>query len=238
MKLGTIILHSRVDDVVPFADSLEVISNSGLPSESLIAVGTEHRLADEESLAKMLEAVEEASPLEPELKMMLETTARLSPLRPPAIAHQFGVPRRFGIRTLFLITAMYAILFGVLRAFEATPLIFAFIALFFTVVALGQMLLFKGKRPRRASVIVGACFLSCWALVSLLVDSDPAPPIALGSKLVLFLLFVSLLGALLGCISGSLISGVFLVLDKLGHLRDKPKTRDEMAGARLIPALP
>ena len=115
--------------------------------------------------------------------------------------------------------------FGLLRAFEATPLIFAFVALFFTVVGLGQMLLFKGKRPRRASVIVGACFLSCWALVSLLVDSDPAPPIALGSKLVLFLLFVSLLGALLGCISGSLISGVFLVLDKLGHLRDKPKDK-------------
>ena len=65
VKSGAAILHSRLDDVVPFADSEELVRNSGLPSESLIEVGMEHRLADSESLAKMLEAVEEASPLEP-----------------------------------------------------------------------------------------------------------------------------------------------------------------------------
>jgi hypothetical protein len=61
VKPGTIILHSQADEVVPFADSEELVRNSGLPSESLIAVGTEHRLVDEESLKKMLEAVERAS---------------------------------------------------------------------------------------------------------------------------------------------------------------------------------
>jgi len=55
---GTIILHSEAADVVPFADSAELVSNSSLSSESLISIGTEHRLADEESLQKMLEAVE------------------------------------------------------------------------------------------------------------------------------------------------------------------------------------
>jgi alpha-beta hydrolase superfamily lysophospholipase len=60
VKPGTNILHSRADEVVPFADSEELVRNSGLPSEALIAVGTEHRLADEESLAKMLEACERA----------------------------------------------------------------------------------------------------------------------------------------------------------------------------------
>lgn len=58
MKPGTIILHSNADEVVPFADSVELVRNSGLPSELLIAVGTEHRLADEGSLGKMVEAVE------------------------------------------------------------------------------------------------------------------------------------------------------------------------------------
>ena len=48
------------DDVVPFANSEELVSSSGLPSESLIEVGAEHRLADEESLKKMVEAVEKA----------------------------------------------------------------------------------------------------------------------------------------------------------------------------------
>ena len=58
VKPGTIILHSQADDVVPFADSVELVRNSGLPSDSLIEVGTEHRLADEESLGEMLEAVD------------------------------------------------------------------------------------------------------------------------------------------------------------------------------------
>ena len=61
VKPGTVILHSGADDVVPFADSGDLVRNSGLPPESLIVVGYEHRLADPESLAKMLQAVERAS---------------------------------------------------------------------------------------------------------------------------------------------------------------------------------
>ena len=61
VKFGTVILHSPADDVVPFADSEELVRNSGLPSGSLIEVGNEHRLAGPESLAKMLEAVEGAA---------------------------------------------------------------------------------------------------------------------------------------------------------------------------------
>jgi len=58
VKPGTVILHSRADEVVAFADSEELVRNSGLPSDSLIEVGTEHRLADPGSLAKMVEMVE------------------------------------------------------------------------------------------------------------------------------------------------------------------------------------
>jgi alpha-beta hydrolase superfamily lysophospholipase len=60
VKLGTVILHSQADEVVPYSDSVELVRNSGLPRSALIAVGAEHRLADEESLAKMVEAVERA----------------------------------------------------------------------------------------------------------------------------------------------------------------------------------
>jgi alpha-beta hydrolase superfamily lysophospholipase len=56
VKPGTVILHSRADDVVPFADSEELIRNSGLPASSLIEVGTDHRLADPGPLERMLEA--------------------------------------------------------------------------------------------------------------------------------------------------------------------------------------
>jgi hypothetical protein len=58
VKPGTLILHSRADDVVLFADSEELVNNSGLPAGALIEVGTDHRLADPEPLAAMLRACE------------------------------------------------------------------------------------------------------------------------------------------------------------------------------------
>jgi len=58
VKPNTTILHSRADDVVPFEDSEELIKNSGLPSEALIEIGNDHRLADPEPLKRMLDACE------------------------------------------------------------------------------------------------------------------------------------------------------------------------------------
>jgi hypothetical protein len=60
VNLGTVILHSRADETVPFADSEELARNSGLSSSTLIVVGTKHRLADPESLETMLGACEES----------------------------------------------------------------------------------------------------------------------------------------------------------------------------------
>lgn len=56
VKSGTLILHSQQDEVIPFADSRELISNSRLPTAALIEVSSDHRLADPESLAAMLQA--------------------------------------------------------------------------------------------------------------------------------------------------------------------------------------
>lgn len=56
IKENSTILHSRADDVVPFADSDELVRNSGLPCYTLMEVGNDHRLADSESLELMLEA--------------------------------------------------------------------------------------------------------------------------------------------------------------------------------------
>jgi hypothetical protein len=49
-------LHSRADDVIPFADSEELVKNSGLPASALIEDGRDHRLADPEPLEAMLRA--------------------------------------------------------------------------------------------------------------------------------------------------------------------------------------
>jgi hypothetical protein len=58
VKPGTVILHSRADDVIPFADSEELVGNSGLPASALIEVSTDHRLADQEPLEAMLKECE------------------------------------------------------------------------------------------------------------------------------------------------------------------------------------
>jgi hypothetical protein len=58
VKKNTTILHSRADDVVPFADSEESVRRSGLPAMALVEVGNDHRLADPGPLAAMLDAVE------------------------------------------------------------------------------------------------------------------------------------------------------------------------------------
>ena len=64
LKVNSVILHSRRDDVIPFADSEELIVNSGLPPETLIEVGDDHRLADPEPLKSMLEACERLANLQ------------------------------------------------------------------------------------------------------------------------------------------------------------------------------
>jgi hypothetical protein len=51
---GSVVLHSRGDDVIPFAESEELVRNSGLPAAALVEVGTDHRLAEPEPLAAML----------------------------------------------------------------------------------------------------------------------------------------------------------------------------------------
>jgi pimeloyl-ACP methyl ester carboxylesterase len=57
-KPGTVILHSRTDDVVPFAFSAELAANSGLPAAALVEVGHDHWLGDPESLEAMVAACE------------------------------------------------------------------------------------------------------------------------------------------------------------------------------------
>jgi 8-oxo-dGTP pyrophosphatase MutT (NUDIX family) len=61
VKVGTVVLHSRSDDVVPFADSEQLVANSGLTSTALIEIGNDHRLADPEPLAAMLQACQRAA---------------------------------------------------------------------------------------------------------------------------------------------------------------------------------
>ena len=50
---NTLILHSRLDEVIPFEDSEDLIAQSRLSADHILEVGSDHRLADPQSLATM-----------------------------------------------------------------------------------------------------------------------------------------------------------------------------------------
>jgi alpha-beta hydrolase superfamily lysophospholipase len=61
VRPGTVILHSEADDVIPIAESRELVRASGLPWSALVMVGNDHRLAEREPLEAMLKACERAA---------------------------------------------------------------------------------------------------------------------------------------------------------------------------------
>lgn len=60
VRPGTTILHSRRDEVIPYAESEELVRISGLPASALVEAGSDHRLADVESLQALLNACQRA----------------------------------------------------------------------------------------------------------------------------------------------------------------------------------
>lgn len=136
-----------------------------------------------------------------------------------------GVPRRFGMAVLLLLVAMYAVLFSTMELLDAHPTVFIVVALLFTGVGLGQMLLFKGEYPRAASVWVGACLFPVEVFAVLLwVVLFPATHSSAGDAvpwLVLLLVFSIPLGAGLGYLAGGLTAGAFLLIERYKKYRQK-----------------
>ncbi len=201
-----VILHSRADDVVPFADSEELVVHSGLPAESLIEVGLEHRLADEESLEAMLNAVERD-----------DNKVRKS------AGHKAAVHRRFGIRTLLIITAMYGVLFGGLRYLQVSRSDFLLVVLFVTAIGLGQVLLFKGRHRLRASAIVGAILFPCIIVGIMLNQRLNGKHFTPRYPFLVTCLLLMALGALLGYLEGLVVTGLFLMAKRVRCWRVMPQ---------------
>lgn len=65
VKSGTVILHAVTDETIPYADSLELLQNSGLPDSALITTGSIHRLTDDDSLRLMAEAAQSQGRVHP-----------------------------------------------------------------------------------------------------------------------------------------------------------------------------
>ena len=123
----------------------------------------------------------------------------------------YAVPRRFGISTIFVATTLFAIVFGVLRYFEATWQVFVFVFLQLSLVSILQFWL--TKVPRFASVLGGMLF-------GIVIAIDGAVDIHLrrAGDFGGVLLLGCVLGAIFGYVTGVMIGAVFLVSDKLPQL--------------------
>jgi hypothetical protein len=125
---------------------------------------------------------------------------------------QVGMPRRFGIATLMIITAAIALLCGLLKTFGATPLTHLLILGFVAWVAVCQAVLFKGEEPRGASIVGGVVFGAIVALGSAgwqLSHGEVFPTFIL--DLVLNGVCGALFGGLWGYLVGCLFAAIFLV---------------------------
>jgi fermentation-respiration switch protein FrsA (DUF1100 family) len=61
----TLVLHSAGDEVIPFADSLDLVRRSQLPDRRLWIVGRDHNMTDPEALGSLAQAIREAAALGP-----------------------------------------------------------------------------------------------------------------------------------------------------------------------------
>ena len=157
---------------------------------------------------------------------------------------QTGVPRRFGIGAMMVITTMYAVLFAVLQcappdlfstlamlfsyrrpsaaaAETARIVLFATVAMFVTVVGVSQAVLFKGRNPRRASILTG---MVLGLLITAVVAVLRWRYWGYGSInltwrwIVLFIvstILSAICGAIAGYLAGGATAGVFLLLNKV-----------------------
>ena len=136
---------------------------------------------------------------------------------------EVGVPRRLSVGALFVLLTFYSVLFRVLVVIGADARWTAITCLFFAAINLGQMVLFRGDRPRAASILVGA--LVCPAmLVAVVLDESLTQftgwtPVANGlhrpAAFVSAILTLGMVGSLVGYLFGGMIAGVFYVVQKV-----------------------
>ncbi len=130
-----------------------------------------------------------------------------TPNRPRLLSETpYSVPRRYDLATLFFVTTAYALLFAVLRLIRLPPEAVGTIALLLALVGIAQAVLFKGKAPRAASVIVGTLFIGVVYVIAI-------PGSMSIEYFTPFLLCAAMAGPIVGYLCGVLVGGVFLVAD-------------------------
>ena len=143
-------------------------------------------------------------------------------------AEPFGVPRRFGVGTILVITTAFGLLLSLLQAMGAPAGVVAFVVAFVSLIGVGQMLLFDGTQPRRASLLAGLIGLP---LLTGLTIAFFAPHRGRSGDIVCPVFAAIIFGPPSGYLAGGIVAGVFLIMDAiekfLGRWRRETKHDDD-----------
>jgi hypothetical protein len=145
-------------------------------------------------------------PLPPVMATVVDEPAPWAPGRP-----QVGVPRRFGIGTLMILTTAFAVMFSLMKVLGTLPEVFSCVSIFVAGVAACQVLMFQGKNPRKASFVGGYIvggvlavgFAIFWGVYWREADQ-------FFRALIVGLPLAALLGGPFGYLAGCVVAGIFL----------------------------
>lgn len=133
------------------------------------------------------------------------------------VATVYSVPRRYDLATLFAVSLAYSLAFAVMRSCDFSATAFAVVAAFVTCVGLAQALLFRGRAPRAASVLVGMSFCPVGAVVVAVQGAGPNVERAIAEVIPLAIILL-IPGAVTGYITGAAVGGVFLIANHVRKL--------------------
>ncbi|HEY3393365.1 MAG TPA: hypothetical protein VGK58_11705 [Lacipirellulaceae bacterium] len=220
--------QSELDWALIAAESLEPNDRLRLIARLWASLPADHWAAptpyELHEFERQLRAYDEGRLLDAPWDFVRNIVKNRSRQRPAAAAKLYSAPRRFDLFTIMLVTAAYAVLLSAMSALGFPPVVSCYVAIFISVVALGQALLSGLSLPRAVSVYTGMiayffCTIS-YAFVEPRFDLFEMIPLAIVFSLVF--------GGIFGYLAGVLVGGVFLVADLLRQRYGRQDDENEL----------
>ena len=137
-----------------------------------------------------------------------------------------GMPRKFSMAVLMMMVTLFAVMFSILRWFDAWPVFYGIFGVLVFGVTLGQMILFGGRYPRAASIWSGAVLLPVEiGAISLFANLINVYHHNIFERVIVtlfYMLFTIPVGALFGYLAGGLTAGVVLLLERKKDQKSLP----------------
>jgi hypothetical protein len=144
----------------------------------------------------------------------------------------YGAPRVFDLFTLMAVTLAFGLLFALLKALGSSEDVFICTTFFITIVAVCQMIMFGGDKPRLASLAGGpiamVVVLLGWGIWS-----------QASFEIFVLLLFMTIpFGIPAGYLTGGVVAGVFLLADEFRKRYGKQLDENETERCELDDVVP